>query len=225
MDYQIPTLEDHLNHIQAVRKKMLQVSTFLLVGEFLCVLCICSIAWALFTVYSHWETEVLNFGTYMLVALSILAGTLVAVPVCAALLCEFRRDALKRDVAMSEMRIDIASGVSTAVREFFGSSLPQYSKHFTGLGLAEELLSISRDMSAHNERAYHVTTQALQLLEKNGGIAGIKQEALKAGYLTTLMTGILDVLSRHEDVLQANEIDDEIEQVVIDFKKHLLAAE
>jgi hypothetical protein len=225
MDYQIPTLEDHLNHIQATRKKLLRISTFLLAGEFLCVVCICTIGWSLFIVYSHWEPMILSIGTYMQVALGVLGCTLVSVPVFAALLCEFRRDTLKRDVAMSEMRIDIATGVSTAVREFFGSSLPQYSHHFTGLGIAEELLSISRDMSAHNERAHHVTTQALQLLEQNGGIAGIKQEALKAGYLTTLMTGILDVLSRHEDVLKASEIDDEIEQVVIDFQERLVAAE
>ena len=225
MDYEVPSLKDHLDLIQASRKKMVRVSQVFMACEFLSVLAICFVGWSIYIIYLQWAAVFTAFHTFLQVAVGGVAVTLLCVPLLLTLFCEFRRDSLKRDVAISEMRIDIIVGVDTAVREFFGTALPKYSKHLTGFGLAEELLSITNDMSTHNERAHLVTTQALQLLEQSGGIAGIRHEVLKAEYLTKLMSGLLEVLSQHEDVLEASKIDDEIERVVMDFEQHLLAAE
>mgnify|MGYP000621880025 CR=1 FL=1 len=183
------------------------------------------VGWSLYITYRHWAETIHLLDTITVVALSGLAIALMCVPAMLALFCEIRRDTLKRDVAISEMRLDIIVGVYTAANEYFGTALPQYSRYLTSFGLAEELLHITSDLSAHRERAHAVVTQALQELDKHGGLKGIKHETLKAGALADMLTQLLEVFSKHEAVLTAAEVDTEIEKVVIDFKERTIAAE
>ena len=225
MDYQIPTLKDHLDLIQAARRKMLRTTQYLYAAEWFGVAIIVCIGWSVYTIYSHWAETIISLDATVKVALSGIAVAMLCIPTILTLFCAFWRDTLKRNVTLCEMRIDIAVSVHTAIREFFGLALPQYATHFKGFGLAEELLTISSQMSVHAERAHHVTTQALKILEEYGGIQGIRHETLKASVLAEFMQGFLEVLSQHKDVLAAAEVDEELEEQVRKLAEQLMVAE